>query len=226
MSSFGTLFKVSTFGESHGVGVGCIVDGIPANLPLTEADVQPQLTRRRPGQSSLTTARNEADTVTILSGTERSAARGGAGADPQIGSKFDYANTAAAPRPGHADYTYQVKYGTRASSGGGRASARETIGRVAAGAVAEKWLLQEHQLKIACWVSSIMDIDLPKEVAKALESDPPTREEIDTFGTLAEDEENDYFIDMFGLSLRKRAQHSTAGKEAPMFSWGPGALGN
>lgn len=201
MSSFGTLFKVSTFGESHGVGVGCIVDGIPANLPLTEADVQPQLTRRRPGQSSLTTARNEADTVTILSGTENGLTLGTPLAmmvRNQDQRKFDYANTAAAPRPGHADYTYQVKYGTRASSGGGRASARETIGRVAAGAVAEKWLLQEHQLKIACWVSSIMDIDLPKEVAKALESDPPTREEIDTFGTLAEDEENDYFIDMFG----------------------------
>jgi len=207
MSSFGTLFKVSTFGESHGVGVGCIVDGIPANLELTEEDVQPQLTRRRPGQSSLTTARNETDTVKILSGTEKGVTLGTPIAmmvHNQDQRKHDYANTTPAPRPGHADYTYQVKYGTRASSGGGRASARETIGRVAAGAVAEKWLLQEHKLKIACWVSSIMDIDLPKDVAKALESDPPTREEIDTFGTLAEDEEKDFFVDMFGQQYSRK----------------------
>eukprot|EP00931_Biecheleriopsis_adriatica_P068547 TRINITY_DN42496_c0_g1_i1.p1 TRINITY_DN42496_c0_g1~~TRINITY_DN42496_c0_g1_i1.p1 ORF type:complete len:464 (+),score=94.97 TRINITY_DN42496_c0_g1_i1:64-1392(+) len=207
MSTFGTLFKVSTFGESHGVGVGCIVDGIPANLPLTEEDVQPQLTRRRPGQSSLTTARNETDTVTILSGTERGMTLGTPIAmmvRNQDQRKFDYANTAQAPRPGHADYTYQVKYGSRASSGGGRASARETIGRVAAGAVAEKWLLQEHNTKISCWVSSIMDIDLPEDVARALEQDPPTREEIDTVGTLAEDEEADYLIDMHGRKYSRQ----------------------
>jgi len=206
MSTFGTLFKVSTFGESHGVGVGCIVDGIPANLPLTEADVQPQLTRRRPGQSSLTTARQESDTVTILSGTENGLTLGTPIAmmvKNQDQRKFDYANTVAAPRPGHADYTYQVKYGARASSGGGRASARETIGRVAAGAVAEKWLLQEHKTTISCWVSSIMDIDLPADIAKALELDPPTREEIDTVGTLAEDEENGYLIDMHGRKYRR-----------------------
>eukprot|EP00438_Fugacium_kawagutii_P020266 Skav228744 [mRNA] locus=scaffold4149:6921:22508:- [translate_table: standard] len=175
----------------------------------TEEDVQPQLTRRRPGQSSLTTARNETDTVTILSGTETARERGLTLGTPiammvrnQDQRKFDYANTSAAPRPGHADYTYQARGTVERMAGGGRASARETIGRVAAGAVAEKWLLQEHQLKIACWDSSIMDIDLPKDVAKALESDlpaflpgvvdhcdPPSREEIDTFGTLAEDED-------------------------------------
>ncbi|CAJ1342135.1 unnamed protein product [Effrenium voratum] len=218
MSSFGTLFKVSTFGESHGVGVGCIVDGIPANLPLTEEDVQPQLTRRRPGQSSLTTARNEADTVTILSGTEGGLTLGTPIAmmvKNQDQRKFDYANTSSAPRPGHADYTYQVKYGTRASSGGGRASARETIGRVAAGAVAEKWLQMEHKTMISCWVSSIMDIDLPKDVALALESDPPTRKEIDDFGTLAEDEENGFFIDMNGQKYSRKDGEALAPASAP-----------
>lgn len=210
MSTFGTLFRVTTFGESHGVGVGCIVDGVPANLDLTEADVQPQLTRRRPGQSSIVTPRSESDRVTILSGTE-----GGKTLGTPIGmlvhnenqKKFDYANTAAAPRPGHADYTYQVKYGTRASSGGGRASARETIGRVAAGAIAEKWLAQDYGTKVVCWVSSIMDIDLPPDVALELEQNPPTRELIDTEGTLAEDDEFPYFVDRRG-DLYSRADGS------------------
>lgn len=197
MSSFGTLFRVTTFGESHGVGVGCIVDGMPANIELTEKDVQPQLTRRRPGQSALTTQRQEADLVTILSGTEQGRTLGTPIAmmvKNQDQRKFDYANTAQAPRPGHADYTYQVKYGIRASSGGGRASARETISRVAAGAVAEKWLEQEYGIKISCWVSSVMDLDMPRDAARKLESAPPTREEIDTLGTVAEDEKNHLLI--------------------------------
>mmetsp|Transcript_85601 Transcript_85601/g.239670 ORF Transcript_85601/g.239670 Transcript_85601/m.239670 type:complete len:428 (+) Transcript_85601:72-1355(+) len=201
MSSFGTLFRVTTFGESHGVGVGCIVDGVPANLDLTEADVQPQLTRRRPGQSSIVTPRSEADTVTILSGTENGKTLGtpiGMMVHNQNQKKFDYANTAQAPRPGHADYTYQVKYGTRASSGGGRASARETISRVAAGAIAEKWLAQEYGTKVVCWVSSVMDIDLPEDVARKLEENPPTREEIDEEGTVAEDDKYPYFVDKAG----------------------------
>jgi len=206
MSSFGSIFKVSTFGESHGVGVGCIVDGIPGGIPLTEADVQPQLTRRRPGQSSITTQRNETDQVTILSGTENGKTLGtpiGMLVRNQDQRKFDYATTAAAPRPGHADYTYQVKYGMRASSGGGRASARETIGRVAAGAVAEQWLTKEYGTQVLCWVSSIMDIDLPADVAKELEMNPPSREQIDLIGTLAEDEKHTYFVDHQGNKYSK-----------------------
>jgi len=218
MSTFGTLFRVSTFGESHGVGVGCIVDGVPANISLTEEDIQPQLTRRRPGQSSLTTQRNETDTVTILSGTENGKTLGtpiGMMVRNQDQRKFDYATTSVAPRPGHADYTYQVKYGMRASSGGGRASARETIGRVAAGAVAEKWLGEEYGTWISCWVSSIMDIFLPEDVAKALEANPPTREEIDTVGTLAEDEEHDYFIDRSGQKYSRKTGLPLTADEAP-----------
>jgi chorismate synthase len=206
MSTFGTLFRVSTFGESHGIGVGCIVDGVPANLELTEKDVQPQLTRRRPGQSSLTTARNESDTISILSGTERGKTLGTPIAmmvRNQDQRKFDYANTSDAPRPGHADYTYQVKYGTRASSGGGRASARETIARVAAGAVAEKWLEEEYGTKVVSWVSSVMDIEMPADAHRKLELNPPTREDIDTIGTISEDDKNGYFIDINGQKYNR-----------------------
>jgi chorismate synthase len=206
MSSFGTLFRVSTFGESHGIGVGCIVDGVPPGMELTEKDVQPQLTRRRPGQSSITTPRQEDDRVEILSGCEDGKTLGTPIAmmvRNKDQRKFDYANTKDAPRPGHADYTYQVKYGVKAKSGGGRASARETISRVAAGAVAEKWLGQEHGVQIVCWVSSVMDIDIPPAIAEAMEQNPPSRQDIDTIGTLAEDEKNDCFIDITGQKYRR-----------------------
>lgn len=206
MSTFGTFFRVTTFGESHGIGVGCIVDGVPANMELTEKDVQPQLTRRRPGQSSIVTPRSESDTVTIWSGTENGKTLGtsiGMMVQNQNQKKFDYANTAVAPRPGHADYTYQVKYGTRASSGGGRASARETIGRVAAGAVAEKWLEQEYGVRIVCWVSSVMDIELPRDVALNLEQNPPSREVVDSEGTLAEDDNYPHVVDRHGQKYSK-----------------------
>ena len=142
MSTFGQIFRVTTFGESHCKGVGAIVDGVPSRMALTEADIQPQLTRRRPGQSRLTTPRAEKDMVTIMSGTEKGYTLG-----TPIGllcrtrtSGRPLQGDEPHPEPGHADFTYQVKYGTRASSGGGRSSARETIGRVAAGAIAEKWL--------------------------------------------------------------------------------------
>lgn len=218
MSSFGTLLRVSTFGESHGVGVGCIIDGMPANVGLTEADIQPQLTRRRPGQSSLTTARNEVDQVQILSGTENGKTLGtpiGLLVKNQDQRKFDYANTAVAPRPGHADYTYQVKYGTRASSGGGRASARETISRVAAGAVAEKWLAEEYGTEVVCWVSSVMDIDMPTDVARQLELNPPSREEIDSLGTLADHEEAGYFVDRDGQVYSRKDGAPVPPESAP-----------
>lgn len=163
MSTFGNYYRVTTFGESHCKGVGCIVDGIPPNLKITEEDIQPQLTRRRPGQSKLTTPRDEADKVTIYSGTERGVTLGTPvmllvnNRDQRPG---DYKEMSQVPRPSHADYTYQIKYGIRASSGGGRSSARETIGRVAAGALAEKWLQQEYGIEIVSFVSSVGDISL------------------------------------------------------------------
>jgi chorismate synthase len=157
-STFGTIFRATTFGESHCRGVGVVVDGCPPRLPLTEEDIQPQLDRRRPGQSRLTTDREEADRVTILSGTENGITLGTPIAlliPNQDQRPVDYASLKQIPRPSHADYTYQIKYGIRSSSGGGRASARETIGRVAAGAVAEKFLYERYGVEIVAWVSAV-----------------------------------------------------------------------
>ncbi|WP_372795256.1 chorismate synthase [Pontiella sp.] len=176
-STFGTLFKVSTFGESHGKAVGAIVDGCPANLELSEADIQPQLTRRRPGQSDMTTARDEADSVTILSGVENGKTLGtpiGLMVNNKDQRPGDYGEMSNVPRPSHADYTYQMKYGNRAASGGGRSSARETIGRVAAGAIAEKWLFEQFGTRIISWVSSVGEID-----ARDMSMEHLTREQID-----------------------------------------------
>jgi len=142
-SSFGTLFRISTYGESHGVAVGVVLDGCPAGLPLDEADIQHDLDRRRVGQSRMTSSRNEADAVRILSGVFEGRTTGtpiamlveNTNARPQ-----DYDTIRELYRPGHADYTWDAKFGFRDYRGGGRASARETIGRVAAGAVARKLL--------------------------------------------------------------------------------------
>ncbi|MBD3420635.1 MAG: chorismate synthase [Chitinivibrionales bacterium] len=161
-NTFGTLFRVATFGESHCKGVGAIVDGCPPRLELAEADIQPQLDRRRPGQSDMTTPRSETDSVTILSGTENGLTLGtpiGLFVPNKDQRPGDYSKMSTTPRPSHADYTYQMKYGIRASSGGGRSSARETIGRVAAGAIAEKYLRVTHQTEIVAWVSSVGDVD-------------------------------------------------------------------
>jgi chorismate synthase len=157
-STFGTLFRVTTFGESHCKAVGAVVDGCPPRMPLTEADIQPQLDRRRPGQSAVSTARQESDTVTILSGAEKGITLGtpiGLMVTNKDHRPGDYEDLRNVPRPSHADFTYQAKYGIRAASGGGRSSARETIGRVAAGAIAEKWLKLNHGVEIVAWVGAI-----------------------------------------------------------------------
>ena len=170
-SSFGTIFRVTTFGESHGGAVGAVVDGCPPLLALTEADIQPQLDRRRPGQSALTTPRGELDVVRILSGTENGVTFGTpialvvANRDTKPG---DYAEMSNVPRPSHADFTYQLKYGIRAASGGGRSSARETIGRVAAGAIAEKWLRLKAGIEIVAWVSGVGAVESPDLVGTGL----------------------------------------------------------
>jgi len=176
-STLGTLFRVTTFGESHCKGVGAIVDGCPPGMALTEADIQPQLSRRRPGQSDLSTPRQEADQVVIYSGTEFGRTLGtpimllvnNKDQRPQ-----DYGEMSRIPRPSHADFTYQMKYGVRASSGGGRSSARETIGRVAAGAIAEKWLRETYGTEIVAWVSAVGDIEAPEADVERI-----TRAEVD-----------------------------------------------
>ncbi len=176
-SSFGTLFRVTTFGESHCKAVGVVIDGCPPGLALIEADIQAQLDRRRPGQSALSTDRQEADQVLILSGTENGRTLGTPIA-LQVANKDqrpkDYGNMRDIPRPSHADYTYQMKYGIRASSGGGRSSARETIGTVASGAVAAKILREKHGIDIVAWVACVGDIE-----AAAVDSDSITRHEVD-----------------------------------------------
>jgi chorismate synthase len=163
-SSLGTLFQVTTFGESHGQGVGAVIDGCPPQMPLDEADIQPQLDRRRPAQSKLTTTREEADRVSILSGVQNGKTLGTPIALMVKNTDqrpADYQEMRSVPRPSHADYTYQKKYGIRALSGGGRASARETVGRVAAGAIAEKYLSERYGIEIVAWVSAVYKIEAP-----------------------------------------------------------------
>ncbi|CCM01432.1 uncharacterized protein FIBRA_03484 [Fibroporia radiculosa] len=164
MSTFGTLFRVTTYGESHCASVGAIIDGCPPGLPLIAQDVQTQLSRRRPGQSNLTTPRDEKDTVQLQSGIEHGITLGtpiGLLVRNEDQRPHDYSETDLYPRPSHADWTYLEKYGVKASSGGGRSSARETIGRVAAGAIAEKYLKLVFGIEIVAFVSSVGKVHLP-----------------------------------------------------------------
>ena len=165
-NTFGQLFTVTTFGESHGAGIGCIIDGCPPHLPLTEADIQPDLDRRKPGTSRHVTQRREADQVEILSGVFDGKTTGTPIAllirNTDQRSK-DYGNIAQQFRPGHADYAYWHKYGTRDYRGGGRSSARETAARVAAGAIAKKWLHQQFGTHIICWVTQVGEHEIAFE---------------------------------------------------------------
>ncbi|MFC2307365.1 MAG: chorismate synthase, partial [Neisseria elongata] len=153
-NTFGQLFTVTTFGESHGAGLGCIIDGCPPGLALTESDIQADLDRRKPGTSRHVTQRREADQVEILSGVFEGKTTGTPIAllirNTDQRSK-DYGNIATSFRPGHADYTYWHKYSTRDYRGGGRSSARETAARVAAGAVAKKWLKEKFGTEITAY---------------------------------------------------------------------------
>ncbi|MBQ6534866.1 MAG: chorismate synthase, partial [Opitutales bacterium] len=161
-SIFGKIFRVATFGESHGAAVGCVIDGCPSMLDLSESDIQRELDRRRPGQSALTTQRAEDDKCEILSGVFEGKTLGTpicivvANKDQR---SRDYDEIAKLWRPSHADFTYDMKYGLRDPRGGGRSSARETIGRVAAGAVARKVL--GAGVSIIAWVESVHAIAMP-----------------------------------------------------------------
>jgi len=174
---FGQLFRITTWGESHGGGVGVVVDGCPPLLPLTEADIQPDLDRRRPGQSRITTPRKESDTVQILSGTFEGKTLG---TPISMWVKNEdyrpeaYSEMATTFRPSHADYTYQTKYGIRAWPGGGRSSARETIGRVAAGAIARKLLRERWGVEVLAAVTQVKhlraQIDIERVTSGEIES--------------------------------------------------------
>lgn len=164
-STIGTIFKVTTWGESHGKAIGVVVDGCPAGLPLEESDIQKLLDRRKPGQSRFTTQRKEGDEVEILSGVFEGKTTGTPISmivrNTDQRSK-DYSNIASCFRPGHADYTFEEKYGFRDYRGGGRSSARETIGRVAAGAIAEKFLKQLN-ISVTAYAKSIGPVEVSPE---------------------------------------------------------------
>jgi len=160
-STFGTLYRVTTWGESHGAGVGCVIDGCPAGLPLSETDIQKYLDRRKPGQNRYTTSRSEADQVKILSGVFEGKSEGtpiSLLVENTDQHSKDYSNLADVYRPGHADFGFDKKYGFRDYRGGGRSSGRETIGRVAAGAVAAK-ALSSLGIRIAAYVTAIGPVE-------------------------------------------------------------------
>ena len=176
-NSFGELFRVTTFGESHGPAVGVIVDGCPPRLPITVAEIQRELDRRRPGQSAITTQRREPDTVEILSGVSDDGLTLGTPLAMLVRNQDmrsgDYDEMRTKFRPSHADFTYKAKYGIRAWQGGGRASARETVGRVAAGVLARKVLAAAGSVDIVAWVQRVQDIELDADPAAV------TREDVD-----------------------------------------------
>jgi chorismate synthase len=173
-NTFGHLFRITTWGESHGGGVGVVVDGCPPRLDLTEADIQPDLDRRRPGQSKIVTPRKEADAVQILSGTFEGKTLG---TPISMWVKNEdmrpeaYSEMATKFRPSHADYTYQAKYGFRNWQGGGRTSARETIGRVAGGAVAKKILRLQHSVEIVAYVKQVQRIEAKVDINQVTQTD-------------------------------------------------------
>jgi chorismate synthase len=173
-NSFGTAFRISTFGESHGEGVGVIIDGVPPGLPISEEDIQPEMDRRKPGQSDLTTPRKESDTVLIQSGVFEGRATG----TPLMiilhntnTISSDYDDVKDKYRPGHADFTYQQKYGIRDWRGSGRASGRETAGRVAAGAIARK-ILSLQGIRIKAYTLAAAGITCENYVPEQIEKNP------------------------------------------------------
>ena len=173
-SSFGTLLRVTTWGESHGPSVGVVIDGCPAGLSLDVSDIQAQLDRRRPGQSEFATSRKESDTVRILSGVFEGKTTGTPIALEVMNENQrsgDYARFADCYRPGHADYTYDRKYGFRDWRGGGRSSGRETIGRVAAGAVAGL-ILRELGIRVLAWTQSVGPVSCSLFDEKEIERNP------------------------------------------------------
>ena len=175
-NSTGTLFKVTTFGESHGRAIGAVIDGCPSGLLLAEDDIQPELDRRRPGQSAVTTDRREEDTVRILSGVFEGRTTGAPiclVAENRDARSADYEALKDIYRPSHADLTYEAKYGVRDWRGGGRSSARETFARVAAGAVAAKFLRERYGISVISYVESM------GEIAPSITMETVTREQVE-----------------------------------------------
>lgn len=221
-STFGKIFSVTTWGESHGAAVGAVLDGCPAGLSLCEADVQEFLDRRRPGQGKMTTARDEKDQVRILSGVFEGKTTG----TPISFAVFnedqrsrDYADIEKWYRPGHADLCYDMKYGFRDYRGGGRSSARETIGRVAAGAVAQKFLKQVAGTEFLAWVSSIGKVD-----CSALDMAKLSREDIEASPVRCPDASASALMEQEVLAAKSNAD-SVGGTVSLLVKNVPAALG-
>ncbi|KQN47947.1 MULTISPECIES: chorismate synthase [unclassified Rahnella] len=220
-NSIGQFFRVTTFGESHGVALGCIIDGVPPGIALTEADLQHDLDRRRPGTSRYTTQRREADEVKILSGVFEGVTTG-----TSIGliiqntdqRSQDYSAIKDVFRPGHADYTYEQKYGVRDYRGGGRSSARETAMRVAAGAVAKKYLLEKFGVKVRGYMSQMGDITCELKDWDLVETNPffcPDESKLEALDELMRALKKEG--DSIGAKITVVADHVPVGLGEPVF---------
>ena len=220
-NNIGQFFRVTTFGESHGVALGCIIDGVPPGIALTEADLQHDLDRRRPGTSRYTTQRREADEVKILSGVFEGVTTG-----TSIGliiqntdqRSQDYSAIKDVFRPGHADYTYEQKYGVRDYRGGGRSSARETAMRVAAGAVAKKYLLEKFGVKVRGYMSQMGDITCELKDWDLVETNPffcPDESKLEALDELMRALKKEG--DSIGAKITVVADHVPVGLGEPVF---------
>ena len=232
-NTFGSLFRITTFGESHGAGIGVIIDGCPAGVAVEIAHIQVALDRRRPGQSDLTTPRKEADTVRIQSGLFEGVTTGTPislfipNADQR---SDDYSHIAHAYRASHADYTYDVKYGRRDYRGGGRSSARETAARVAAGAVAMR-LLAHFGVEIAAYVSAVGEVEVPLEYTELdlslIDSNPVRCPHPETAALMeARIRAAQAAHDTVGGVITGVARHVPAGLGEPVFDKLPAVLGH
>jgi chorismate synthase len=232
-NTFGVLFRITTFGESHGAGIGVVIDGCPAGVAVEAAHIQTALDRRRPGQSDLTTPRKESDTVQIQSGLFEGLTTGTPislfipNADQR---SDDYSHIARAYRPSHADYTYDAKYGRRDHRGGGRSSARETAARVAAGAVAAR-LLAHFGVEIAAYVSAVGEVEVPlayEELDLSLIDTNPVRcPHPETAARMeARIREAQAAHDTVGGIITGVARHVPAGLGEPVFDKLPAVLGH
>ncbi|WP_432324892.1 chorismate synthase [Yersinia enterocolitica] len=220
-NSIGQFFRVTTFGESHGIALGCIIDGVPPGIPITEADIQLDLDRRRPGTSRYTTQRREPDQVRILSGVFEGVTTGtsiGLMIENTDQRSQDYSAIKDVFRPGHADYTYEQKYGVRDYRGGGRSSARETAMRVAAGAIAKKYLAQKIGVQVRGYLAQIGDISCDVVDWDQVEQNPffcPDASKLESLDALMRELKK--AGDSIGAKITVVAEHVPVGLGEPVF---------
>ncbi|MGX9417249.1 chorismate synthase [Vibrio sp. WJH972] len=220
-NSIGQHFRVTTFGESHGIALGCVVDGCPPDLEISESDLQVDLDRRRPGTSRYTTQRREADEVKILSGVFEGKTTGtsiGLLIENTDQRSKDYSDIKDKFRPGHADYTYHQKYGVRDYRGGGRSSARETAMRVAAGAIAKKYLKDQFGVEIRAYLAQMGDVSIDKVDWDEIENNAffcPDVDKVDQFDQLIRDLKKDG--DSIGAKIQVVATNVPVGLGEPVF---------